>query len=97
MEMMKALCNSRTKNYSFMACSGDRNFIDIGNLMYEIPVRNSSDSTSLTNSLNGVEVDTAQPGSHTSDEDSLSWSSSLFSSYTSDASYISQDLSLIHI
>lgn len=89
MEMMKALCNSRTKNYSYTACSEDRNFIDmkLGNLMYEVP----GDSTSLANSLNGVELDTAQPGSHTSDEDSLSWSSSIFSSYTSDASYISQD------
>ncbi|XP_015777471.1 PREDICTED: myotubularin-related protein 6-like [Acropora digitifera] len=93
MEMMKALCNSRTKNYSCTACSEDRNLIDmkLGNLMYEVPVGNSSDSTCLANSLNGVEVETAQPGSHTSDEDSLSWSSSIFSSYTSDASYISQD------
>ncbi|KAK2563495.1 Myotubularin-related protein 8 [Acropora cervicornis] len=82
-----------SSNYSCTACSGDRNFIDmkLGNLMYEVPVGNSSDSTPLANSLNGVEVDTAQPGSHTSDEDSLSWSSSIFSTYTSDASYISQD------
>lgn len=93
MEMMKALCNSRTKNYSCTACSEDRNFIDmkLGNLMYEVPVGNSSDSTPLANSLNGVELDTAHPGSHTSDEDSLSWSSSIFSSYASDASYVSQD------
>lgn len=93
MEMMKALCNSRTKNYSCTACSEDRNLIDmkLGNLMYEVPVGNSSDSTPLANSLNGVELDTAHPGSHTSDEDSLSWSSSIFSSYASDASYVSQD------
>ena len=93
MEMMKALCKSRTKNYSCTACSEDRNFIDmkLGNLMYEVPVGNSSDSMPLANSLNGVELDTAHPGSHTSDEDSLSWSSSIFSSYASDASYVSQD------
>lgn len=90
-EMMKAFCNFRTENCNFTPNARHDNCMNINvvNSTCETSVGNSRASTSLANSLNGLELNTERPDSLISDRDSLS--SSLPSVCSSDASYTSQD------
>ena len=89
--MMKALCNSTTKDCGFHTEGVERNSVEMKclNSKYESSGNWSSDSVSLENSIDDRGLNSEQPNALINDHQSVS--SSLPSICASEASYSSQD------